>query len=88
MTPSEYGCALIRKDMGRIENRKYAMRSLLNAQEEIQRGEIQPLSALDALDAELADEFRYLYQKQFLFYCKIVKIYQCIGRNSVAHAPG
>ncbi|MBB4103151.1 hypothetical protein [Allorhizobium borbori] len=65
MTPSEYGCALIRKDMGRIENRKYAMRSLLNAQEEIQRGEIQPLSALDALDAELADEFRYLYQKQF-----------------------
>lgn len=48
MPPSEYGCAPIRKDMGRIEHRKYAMRSLLNAQEEIQRGEIQPLSALDA----------------------------------------
>lgn len=54
---SEYGRALIREDIDLVEHRKYAMRALLNAQEEIQRGEVQPFSALDAVDAELADEF-------------------------------
>ena len=56
MTPSEYVRALIREDMARVEDRKYALRSLLNAQEEFQRDEMQPLSALDAIDAELAGE--------------------------------
>lgn len=67
MTPSEDGCALIREDMDRVEHHKYAMRSLLNAQEEIQRGEMQPLSALYVVDAELVNEFRSL-QPQPLSY--------------------
>ena len=66
MTLSEYGGALICDDLSRFEHREYAIRALLNAQEELQRGEIQPLSALDALDAELEDEFRSLQQNHFL----------------------
>ena len=70
ITPSEDGCALIREDMDRVEHHKYAMPSLLNAQEEIQPGEIQPLSALDALDAELATNSDISTRNNF---CVIVK---------------
>src|ERR1044072_5515385 len=55
-TPSEYVRALIREDMAREEDRRYAIRSLLKAEEEFQRGELLPLSTLDAVDTELANE--------------------------------
>ncbi|MET3523906.1 ribbon-helix-helix domain-containing protein [Mesorhizobium abyssinicae] len=57
-TPSEYVRALIREDMAREEDRRYAIRSLLKAEEEFRRGEMMPLSALDAVDAELDEELR------------------------------
>jgi antitoxin ParD1/3/4 len=57
-TPSEYVRALIREDMAREEDRRYAIRSLLRAEEEFRRGETLPLSALDAIDAELDEELR------------------------------
>lgn len=57
-TPSEYVRALIREDMAREEDRRYAIRSLLKAEEEFRRGEMLPLSALDAVDAELDEELR------------------------------
>lgn len=55
-TPSEYVCALIREYMAGAEDRRYAVRSLLKAEEEFRRGEMLPLSALDAVDAELNEE--------------------------------
>lgn len=57
-TPSEYVRALIREDMTREEDRRYAVRSLLRAEEEYRGGEMLPLSALDAVDAELDEELR------------------------------
>jgi antitoxin ParD1/3/4 len=57
-TPSEYVRALIREDMAREEDRRYAIRSLLRAEGEFRRGEMLPLSALDAVDAELDEELR------------------------------
>ena len=57
-TPSEYVRALIREDMAREDDRRYAVRSLLKAEEEFRRGEMLPLSALDAVDAELDEELR------------------------------
>lgn len=57
-TPSEYVRALVREDMAREEDRRYAIRSLLRAEEEFRRGDMLPLSALDAIDAELAEELR------------------------------
>jgi antitoxin ParD1/3/4 len=57
-TPSEYVRALIREDMAREEERRYAIRSLLKAEEEFRRGEMLPLAALDAVDAELDEELR------------------------------
>jgi antitoxin ParD1/3/4 len=42
-TPSEYVRALIREDMAREEDRRYAIRSLLRAEEEFRRGEMLPL---------------------------------------------
>ncbi len=54
--PSEYVCALIREDMASVEDRRYAVRSLLKAEAEFRRGEMLPLSALDAVDAELNEE--------------------------------
>jgi antitoxin ParD1/3/4 len=57
-TPSEYVRALIREDMAREEDRRYAIRSLLRAEEEFRRGAMLPLSALDAVDAELDEELR------------------------------
>ncbi|MCA0340497.1 MAG: CopG family transcriptional regulator [Proteobacteria bacterium] len=55
-TPSEYVCALICEDVAREEDRRYAVRSLLKAEEEFRRGEMLPLSTLDAVDAELNEE--------------------------------
>jgi len=55
-TPSEYVRALIREDMAKEEDRRYAIRSLLRAEDEFRRGKLLPLSTLDAVDAELADE--------------------------------
>jgi len=52
-TPSEYVRVLIREDMAREEDRLYAVRSLLRAEQEFRCGEMLPLSALDAVDAEL-----------------------------------
>lgn len=43
--------------MAREEDRRYAVRSLLKAEEELRRGEL-PLSALEAVDAELGEELR------------------------------
>ncbi len=57
-TPSEYVRALIREDMAREEDRRYAIRSLPRAEEEFRRGEALPLSALDAVDTELDEELR------------------------------
>lgn len=56
--PSEYVHALIREDMAREEGGRYAIRSLLRAEEELRRGEMLPLSTLDAVDAELDEELR------------------------------
>lgn len=50
-TPSEYVRELIREDVAREEDRRYAVRSLLKAE-----AEMLPLSALDAVDAELDEE--------------------------------
>ncbi|PYE89526.1 hypothetical protein [Phyllobacterium leguminum] len=44
--------------VARIQDRHYAIRSLLRAEEEFRRGEMLPLSALDAVDAELEEELR------------------------------
>ena len=44
--------------MAREEDRRYAIRSLLRAEEEFRRGETLPLSALDAVAAELDEELR------------------------------
>jgi antitoxin ParD1/3/4 len=57
-TPSEYVRALIRNDMAKEEDRLYAIRSLLRAKEEFQQGNFLPLSALDEVDDELAQELR------------------------------
>ncbi len=57
-TPSEYVRALIREDMAREEDRLYAVRSLLRAEQEFRRGEMLPLTALDEIDAELDKELR------------------------------
>ncbi|NKM56979.1 CopG family transcriptional regulator [Rhizobium anhuiense] len=56
--PSEYLDALIREDMAREEDGRYAICSLLRAEEESRRGEMLPFSALDAVDAELDEELR------------------------------
>ncbi|WP_439631808.1 hypothetical protein [Shinella sp.] len=55
-TSSENMRELIREDVAREEDRRYAVRSLLKAEAEFRRGEILPLSALDAVDAELNEE--------------------------------
>ncbi len=52
-TPSEQVCALIRENVAGAEDRRYAVRSLLKAEAELRRSEMLPLSALDAVDAEL-----------------------------------
>lgn len=57
-TPSEYVRSLIREDMAREEDRRYAVRSLLRAEDEFRRGEMLPLSALDVVDAEQDEELR------------------------------
>ncbi len=56
-TPSEYVRELIRRDMHKEEERLYAMRSLLKANEEFKNGEFLPLSALDEVDAEFDRDF-------------------------------
>lgn len=50
--------ALIREDMAHGKNRRYAVRSLLKAQDDFRRGEILPVSALDIIDTELDTELR------------------------------
>ncbi|MBB5045061.1 hypothetical protein [Shinella fusca] len=50
--------ALIREDMAHGEDRRYAVRSLLKAEDEFRRGEMLPVSALDIIDTELDAELR------------------------------
>ncbi|WP_259666502.1 hypothetical protein [Rhizobium bangladeshense] len=44
--------------MAREEDRRYAIRSLLRAEEEFLGGKMLPLSALETVDAELHEELR------------------------------
>ncbi len=56
MTPSVH--TLIREDTTCDEDQHFAVRPLLRAEEEFRRGEMLPLSALEAVDAELDEELR------------------------------
>ncbi|MDF0695612.1 CopG family transcriptional regulator [Rhizobium sp. MC63] len=57
-TPSEYVRALIREDIEREEDRRYAVRSLLRAEDEFRGGETLDLSTLDAINADLDKNLR------------------------------
>lgn len=52
-TPSEYVRALIREDMEKESQRLYVFRELLKGAEDIKKGRFMPLSALDAIEAEV-----------------------------------
>lgn len=58
MTPMEHVHTLNNGHKAREEERRYVIRSLLNAEREFRRGEMLPLTALDEVDAELGQDLR------------------------------